>query len=291
MMPGSTKNEATVSLVLDIRDGDSHASFRLDAEPQRTVLDLLERLRAGGGTVPAYRHSCHHGSCGTCGAIINGLEALMCLTTVGDLASPRPRLPGGPAVMPETDGHGAVVVTLEPLARMGVVSGIAVVPGRVFAGIPGGAAYLAAVENGGRSPLPADPEGARLESARGGSGCAEGVRIDGGRKPEAAVWRPAGRVRFEACIECGLCVSACPVAVPFIGPAALAAINREREKRPETAAVMLALAAAPDGVGPCGRHLACSRVCPQAVYPGKHIQMLRNALAVAGQHATGISAD
>ncbi|HPE90313.1 MAG TPA: 4Fe-4S dicluster domain-containing protein, partial [Spirochaetales bacterium] len=92
-------------------------------------------------------------------------------------------------------------------------------------------------------------------------------------------WRPDGRARFEACIECGLCVSACPVAVPFIGPAALAAVNREREKRPELAAAMLAVAAAPDGVGPCGRHLACSRVCPQSVFPGKHIQLLRNALA------------
>jgi len=269
----STKTETAVSLVLDIRDGDAHASFRLDAEPNRTVLDLLERLRAGGGAVPAYRHSCHHGSCGTCGAIINGLEALMCLTTVGDLAAPRPRLPGGPAVETETDVHGSVVVTLEPLSRMDVISGIAVVPGRVFAGIPSGAAYLAAVENGQRAQLPEDPDGARSGSAI----------ADGGRGPEVFARRPAGRVRFEACIECGLCVSACPVAVPFIGPAALAAVNREREKRPETAAAMLLIAAAPDGVGPCGRHLACSRVCPQAVYPGKHIQLLRNALVAAGR--------
>jgi succinate dehydrogenase / fumarate reductase iron-sulfur subunit len=285
-MPESTKTRSAVSIVLNIRDGDAHASFRLEAEPRRTVLDLLERLRAGGGAVPAYRHSCHHGSCGTCGAIINGLEALMCLTTVGDLATPRPRLPGGPAVEPETDVHGAVVVTLEPLARMAVVSGIAVVPGRVFAGIPSGTAYLAAVENGPRAPLPEDPEEAQGGRAAGnGSGTIEGTR-----KPLATAWRPTGRVRFEACIECGLCVSACPVAVPFIGPAALAAVNREREKRPETAAAMLAVAAAPDGVGPCGRHLACSRVCPQAVYPGKHIQILRNALAAAIRVTAGQSA-
>jgi succinate dehydrogenase / fumarate reductase iron-sulfur subunit len=69
------------------------------------------------------------------------------------------------------------------------------------------------------------------------------------------------------------------VRAPFIGPAALAAINRERDKRPERAAAMLERAAAPDGASACERHLFCSRVCPQAVYPGKHIQLLKNALA------------
>lgn len=264
-MSSGSKSASSVPLLVRVRNGDAFAEYRFDAEPQRTVLDILEMLRSCGEAVPAYRHSCHHGSCGTCGAIINGVEALMCLTTVASLASPRPRLPGGPAVEPERDGRGAFVVSLEPLAKMAVISGIAVSPGAALAGIPLDAAYLGSVPDDGRSPLPPEPPAARVESA---------------------VWRPAGRrptgrVRFEACIECGLCVSACPVAVPFIGPAALAAINREREKRPERAAAMRALAAAPDGVGPCGRHLACSRVCPQAVYPGKHIQLLRTALAQA----------
>lgn len=262
------KTGQTIPLVLRIRDGDAVASFRVDAEPHRTVLDLLESLRSGGGRVPAYRHSCHHGSCGTCGAVINGLEALMCLTSAADLASPRPRLPGGPAAEPAREPDGTVVVELEPLAKMTVVSGIAVEPGPVFAGIPADASYLERGDDAGRAPLPADPDGARVESETGAAGGA---------------WRPAGRVRFEACVECGLCVSSCPVGVPFIGPAALAAVNRELRKRPEKAAALLAVAAAPDGVGPCGRHLACSRVCPQAVYPGKHIQLLRNELAAGAR--------
>ncbi len=249
---------ASIPLLLRVRNGGGYAEFRVDAEPGRTVLDLLERLRSGGRSVPAYRHSCHHGSCGTCGAVINGVEALMCLTKAADLAEPRARLPGGPALPPERDDGGAVVVTLEPLSKMTIVSGIAVEPGPVFAGIPDGASYLRTESAEGRADLPLDPDGAAVHSG---------------------AWRPDGRTRFEACIECGLCVSACPVAVPFIGPAALAAVNREREKRPELATAMLAVAAAPDGVGPCGRHLACSRVCPQAVFPGKHIQLLRNALA------------
>ena len=254
-------------LVLRIRDGSKAAEFRIDAEPERTVLDLLERLRAGHASVPAYRHSCHHGSCGTCGAMINGLASLMCLTRVADLASARPRLPGGPAVPPELDETGAVVVALEPLSKMTVVSGIAVEPGEVFSRIPLDTAYLSTVPDEGRSPLPADPAEAAVAQPQ-------------------EYWRPAGRVRFEGCIECGLCMAVCPVGVPFIGPAALAAVNREREKRPDRSAAMLGIAAAPDGVDPCARHLACSRVCPQAVYPGKHIQLLRNALdagAAAGR--------
>jgi len=242
-----------IALTLRVRNGGSVAEFRIDAEPRRTVLDMLERLRGGGGPVPAYRHSCHHGSCGTCGARINGVESLMCLTSASDLAAPRARVPGGPAVEPPRGEDGSVVVDLEPLLKMGVIAGIAVEPGTALSGIPADASYLAASEPGGRAALPDDP------TAPGAT----------------------GRVRFEACIECGLCVSSCPVAVPFIGPAALAAVNREREKRPDRAAAMLAIAAAPDGVGPCGRHLACSRVCPQAVYPGKHIQLLRNALTGA----------
>jgi len=249
-------------ITLKIADGNGrYFQAVVTAEPELTVLDLLEKLRAGGNPIPPYRHSCHHGSCGTCGAIIDGIESLMCLTRIADLMKPRPRLPGGPPLEPERDDEGNIIITIEPLSGMTVIAGIAVVPGRVFDGIPLDASYLAMVEDAGRSPLPDDPAGARTASV-----------------PETS-WRPSGRVRMEACIECGLCVSACPVAVPFRGPAALAAVNREREKRHDRADAMLTIAAAADGVGPCGRHLACSRVCPQAVYPGKHIQLLRNALA------------
>ena len=89
---------------------------------------------------------------------------------------------------------------------------------------------------------------------------------------------PPHRVRFEACIECGLCSTSCPVTVPFKGPAALAALNRQRQKVSESSESMLSLAGTPDGAAACQRHLACSRVCPQGVYPGKHIQLLKNAL-------------
>jgi succinate dehydrogenase / fumarate reductase iron-sulfur subunit len=85
--------------------------------------------------------------------------------------------------------------------------------------------------------------------------------------------------KFENCIECGCCVSACPVARKnrrFLGPAVLSAINQEKIKNPSTENDLLTLAAAPDGEALCQRALACSRVCPTGVYPARHIAELRN---------------
>ena len=87
--------------------------------------------------------------------------------------------------------------------------------------------------------------------------------------------------RFENCIECGCCVSACPAAhgnTGFLGPAVLAAVNRERLNHPGSAKDLLDLAAGENGERRCERALACSRVCPTGVYPARHIADLRRAI-------------
>jgi succinate dehydrogenase / fumarate reductase iron-sulfur subunit len=89
------------------------------------------------------------------------------------------------------------------------------------------------------------------------------------------------RERFEDCIECAACVSACPVAGPdalFKGPAALAALERELQKSTSGAGHLLGLAAGPDGAEGCQRALRCSRVCPTGVYPAKSIHDLLKLL-------------
>jgi succinate dehydrogenase / fumarate reductase iron-sulfur subunit len=103
------------------------------------------------------------------------------------------------------------------------------------------------------------------------------------RPSEVGVDRPANpertqRSRLEDCIECGCCVSVCPVArerSEFMGPAALAAADRERLKTPARAAEILAHVGQERGEPGCRRHLACSRVCPTGVYPARHIADLR----------------
>ena len=87
--------------------------------------------------------------------------------------------------------------------------------------------------------------------------------------------------RFENCIECGACISSCPVShknTVFIGPAALAAINCELHKTPRAAKGLAAVAGSKRGEHLCERALNCSRVCPTGVYPARHIADLRRLM-------------
>jgi succinate dehydrogenase / fumarate reductase iron-sulfur subunit len=88
--------------------------------------------------------------------------------------------------------------------------------------------------------------------------------------------------RFENCIECGACVSACPVTHKkngFLGPAVLAALNIELKKSPQKSKRLLATAGGERGERLCDRALNCSRVCPTGVNPARHIADLRKLLS------------
>jgi len=87
--------------------------------------------------------------------------------------------------------------------------------------------------------------------------------------------------RFENCIECGACISACPVthnSNAFLGPAALAAVNNELKKSPQKSEDLLSMAGSKRGEQMCKRAVNCSRVCPNKVYPARHITDLRRLL-------------
>jgi succinate dehydrogenase / fumarate reductase, iron-sulfur subunit len=87
--------------------------------------------------------------------------------------------------------------------------------------------------------------------------------------------------RFEDCIECGLCLSACPVAGDprFLGPVALAAAERVLEE-PRGADPRAVLGWVDDAHGAWRCHLAfeCSEVCPAGVDPAGAIMRLRRRL-------------
>jgi succinate dehydrogenase / fumarate reductase iron-sulfur subunit len=205
----------------------------LPVDETTTVLDALEMFHGKDRTLMV-RHSCHHGSCGTCASRINGRERLACLTRVLDLETP--------------------VITVEPLNKFRKVGDLVVDPADFF------------------REYPSDWQTLRRSEANPDA------------KPPQEL---AGYLRLENCIECGACVSACPVE-DFLGPAVLAGLNRERINReqindppaesPEHDKSLLELAGGERGVWKCQRALECSRVCPTGVYPARHIQELRRGL-------------
>lgn len=189
------------------------AEFDLEIEGKRTILDALETIERTIDPSLVFRHSCHHGSCGTCAVRVNGVERLACRTSIESL---------------ESD-----LIVVEPLSGFPVMADLAVDRRPFFGELPPGTTHLRASETD-------------------------------------------GLVRFENCIECGACVSACPVSETFVGPAALAAAAREIANNPERKQELLDFAAGPRGVDGCVGSFACSRVCPLQVYPSRKIIDLRD---------------
>lgn len=205
---------------LRIKRAQGLVEYRVSSGRYRSILDALEEIRSEQEPGLLYRHSCHHGSCGTCGVIANGRRVLACTTRLEELDDP---------------------IELLPLSPFPVVGDLAIDPAPLYRDFPRDAGYL--------RPSEANPEA----------------------QPPEEIDR---FVRFENCIECGLCVSACPVQQRFMGPAALAAWNRELEKRPEREEEILDATSGPTGAPRCDRALQCSAVCPLGVYPAKHIALL-----------------
>jgi len=110
------------------------------------------------------------------------------------------------------------------------------------------------------------------------------VRESGfGSDPEAEV--PEGMAayqRFEDCIECGLCLSACPVVATtdrYLGPGALAWAQRILEEpRSEDVRGVLDWANDPDAAWRCHAAFECTEACPSNVNPAARIMYLRGAL-------------
>lgn len=99
--------------------------------------------------------------------------------------------------------------------------------------------------------------------------------------------QPSPVVRFEDCLECGMCFSACPISgtdPEYLGPAALAALARMIEE-PRQGVDIGALRQLADGEHGCWRcHTAfeCSEVCPVGVDPARSIGALRRQVASDG---------
>jgi succinate dehydrogenase / fumarate reductase iron-sulfur subunit len=89
--------------------------------------------------------------------------------------------------------------------------------------------------------------------------------------------------RLENCLECGLCVSACPITgsdPDYLGPAALAAAWRVvQEPRAADAKFALDWVDNEHGCWRCHVAYECTEVCPSDVDPGGSIMALRKTIS------------
>lgn len=101
--------------------------------------------------------------------------------------------------------------------------------------------------------------------------------------PDAEVRGVDDYERFEDCIECGLCLSACPVSATddsYVGPAALAYAQRMLEEpRGADVAAILEWADGDNAAWRCHAAFECTEACPSNVRPAQRIMQLRRALA------------
>ena len=88
--------------------------------------------------------------------------------------------------------------------------------------------------------------------------------------------------RYEDCIECGLCLSACPVAATddtYLGPAALAYAQRLLEEpRGADRDAILDWADQDNAAWRCHAAFECTEACPSGVQPAQRIMALRKQL-------------
>jgi succinate dehydrogenase / fumarate reductase iron-sulfur subunit len=109
---------------------------------------------------------------------------------------------------------------------------------------------------------------------------AESIRADRPLVPPEGV---SEFIRFENCLECGLCLSACPSMATdpsFLGPMALAAADRAlATANGAEAERIFSLIDDEHGLWRCHSSFECTEVCPYEVDPGGAIMRLKRKVA------------
>jgi succinate dehydrogenase iron-sulfur subunit len=236
--------------------------FEVPVGPNTTVLDALRWIQLHRDPSLTLRHSCLHASCGTCGMQVDGREELACVCSLQD--------------------HGAQV-TVEPLANLPILTDLVVDMNGFFERFPHAHPIIR------ESEPPADNNGEPDGSAGHHAEVTLQTELTLHHHPVHHLHRaaPPGQdfMRLEDCIECGLCLSACPVASTsqeYVGPAALAAAERLLEEpRGVRREDVLAWASRPEGAWRCHVGLECTQACPTDAIPAERIMALRRALMFA----------
>src|SRR5688500_14762770 len=98
--------------------------FKVDVDPERSVLDGILQVRGDQDGSLAIRCSCQAAICGSCGVKINGRSRLACNTLIGEAAEDAQRRFGDRDGVTTPDDNAAIVV--EPMGNMPVLKDLIV---------------------------------------------------------------------------------------------------------------------------------------------------------------------
>lgn len=236
--------------------GERFDEFEVPVNRHTTVLDALRWIQRHRDPSLTLRHSCLHASCGTCGMQVDGREELACVCAIREHGDP---------------------ITVEPLANLPILSDLVVEMGGFFARFPHAHPIIRASQppTGGDGDGKAHHPEVELQTDLA-------LHHHPLHHLHRAAPPAADFMRFEDCIECGLCLSACPVASTsdeYLGPAALAAAERLLEEpRGVGREDVLAWASLPEGAWRCHVGFECTQVCPTDAIPAQRIMALRREL-------------
>jgi succinate dehydrogenase / fumarate reductase, iron-sulfur subunit len=221
-------------------EGPYWQEFKVDLDPDLSVLDGLLQVRDHQDGSLVVRCSCRAAICGSCGTKINGQSTLACKTQIGEAHAGANRRNGE-----------ANPIVVEPMANMPVVKDLVTdMESTHWTKIRRVTPWLL-------------PEGEPPER--------EYVV-----PPESMI----DVTQSMACIQCGACVSAClsmEADPEFIGPAALAKAYRfvGDPRDSETRGRLYDLAQDPHGIYDCTHCFSCIDACPKGVAPMDQIMRLR----------------
>jgi len=221
-------------------EGAYWQEFKVDLDPDLSVLDGLLQVRDRQDGSLVVRCSCRAAICGSCGMKINGQSTLGCKTQIAEAHDHANRRNGG------TDP-----IVVEPMANMPVVKDLVTdMESTHWTKIRRVTPWLL-------------PEGDPPER--------EYVV-----PPESMI----DITQSMACIQCGACVSSClsmEADPDFIGPAALAKAYRfvGDPRDAETRERLYDLAQDPHGIYDCTHCFSCVDACPKDVAPMDQIMRLR----------------
>ncbi len=228
-------------------------TFEVKPEPHMSVLEALFRIQDEMDSSLAFRYSCRGAVCGSCAMLINRKQRLACRTQVSEIIGERVLTisPYGPVAKPEIKMGDDILV--EPLPNLPVIKDLIV----------------------DMRPFFKHYEGVEPGFADGDQGLKETMM------PQDDV----GKVdKYAACILCGLCYGACPVAARdrnYIGPASLAKAWRfYADTRFPSKEEMLKRVDSKTGVWACDQVYRCVEVCPKHVPPTNAITGLMRKIII-----------